>query len=469
MATLFGSLEIGRKSLNASQLALEVAGNNIANINTPGYSRQRAVLQPSLPLATGAGLIGTGVDVTSIQGVRDRFIEARLSGVLQSHARQEEIVGYLSQVESVFDIHASGLQDSIANFFNSFSSLSQNPESVPYRGNVILAAQNLVSQFQASSQQLTTIQRNLDQAVTSAVHEINRLAAGIASLNQQIFSLELGGAEANSLRDERQELLNELSEWVDIRYYEDESGSVSVSVAAGTIPLVSSVISQPLNTNTVDPASQLVQVRSATAVLDTRIEGGKLAGFLEVRDRLIPRYLAQLDELASAVITEVNALHTSGLDLDLNAGINFFDPDPAPVSGAAARIALNPAIASNPRLIAAAGGSAAGTGNNETALKLAGLASARVLGGVPPTQTLADALGALQFGIGNDQQDAKQRLNTQSSLLTQLRNQRDSISGVSLDEEAIDLVRFQRAFQAASRYISLIDSLTEELMQTLGR
>jgi flagellar hook-associated protein 1 FlgK len=187
---------------------------------------------------------------------------------------------------------------------------------------------------------------------------------------------------------------------------------------------------------------------------------------LEVRDRLIPNYQQQLDTLAEAVISQVNTVHAAGKDLQTpssSPAVDFFTPVAA-VAGAASAFYVNPNIIADVRYIAA--GLSGSPGDNANALALAALAFQKSLSG--GTQTFAESFAALQFGIGTDEQSAIMQSQVGNAVLTQLENSRDSYSGVSLDEEATDLIRFQRAYQAAARFVSVIDQLTEDLVN-IGR
>jgi flagellar hook-associated protein 1 FlgK len=462
MQSLFGNLEVGRKSLLAQQLALQVASNNIANVNTPGYTRQRTVLQESLPLQTQAGSIGTGVDAKSVQSARDQFLELRLTRTIQNSSRDETVSGYLNQVDSAFESSQSGVQEALSSFFNSFSMLSGDASSATMRYSVISAAESLAARFRGSAQQLTTIRENADAAVTGVVGEINGLTSRIAKLNQQIEEAEIGGNVANGLRDERGVAINELASLVNIHYYEDEDGTVSVSVAGRGLVTAGHAESMWLQ-----PAAPygFGQVMIGQADVTAAINEGKLGGLLHIRDQVIPAYQTDLDTLAQSVINQVNTLHQGGTDLQVpptSPTLDFFSP--ASVPGAAAAFSVNPAVAADTRNIAA--GQSGAAGDNANALAIADLANQRVLSG--GTRTFAEAFAALQSRIGVDGRAAKVQLETTNAIRTQLQNSRDSVSGVSLDEEAIDLIRFQRAYQASARFISVIDQLTEDVILTIG-
>jgi flagellar hook-associated protein 1 FlgK len=477
MGTLFGSFEIGSRSLLAQQLGLEITGNNIANVNTPGYSRQNVEMETSPPIITAIGEIGTGVNVKTISSVRDRFIELQVSHATQDQSREQALSGVLDQVESAFSLNDGNLQESISQFYDSFNTLATNPESVPFRNSVIAQAKNLASAFHSSAQRLVDIRQNLNTQVSSVVDQVNSLATNISSLNNSILSAEVGGAAASSLRDQRGELINKLSELVDVNYYEAQDGTVSISVAGGQT-LVTAGFVQPLQAVS-SPPDGTIQVMSGLTNITNLVGSGKLAGLVEARDQLIPAYQTDLDNLATEITNSTNDQHRLGVDLYGNAGLDFFNPVTSGTS-AAQTISLNPLVAADGRLIAASQtdplptsptstpnpGHSGASGDNSNALAMANLASQKLASG--GSFTYAEAYAALQFRIGTDAQSAKQSLDTQSAMLTQVKNLRDSVSGVSLDEEAINLIRFQRAYQASSRFISVIDQLTADMIGILG-
>ena len=463
--SLFDSLEIGKTSLAAQQAALQVTGNNISNVNTPGYHRQRAVLEPTSPLHTAIGELGTGVTVNDVRSVRDQFLELRITQATQNVAMQDAVATYLRQVGTTFGSGESSIQENLSRFFNSFSTLATDPTSMPLRYDVVSAAESLASSFREAAQQLTEIQSQANAAAEEAVHQVNDLTSRIAQLNLQIATAEAGGHEAATLRDERSVAINELASTIDIHYYEADDGTVTVSTAGGDSLVTAGFVTE-LQTQT-QPPNGYVGIFTPTKEITDTIRGGELGGFLQIRDRLIPAYQQQLDTLAAAVINQVNTLHAAGSDLQsptTTPALNLFTP-PASVTGAAAGFAVNSVVAGDVRYIAA--GQSGSPGDNANALAIASLSFQKLLAG--GTQTFSESFAALQFGVGTDEQSATLQSNIGNALLTQLENSRDAYSGVSIDEEATDLIRFQRAYQAAARFVSVIDQLTEELVTTLGR
>ena len=464
MSSLYSSLEAAKSSLAAQQTALQVTSNNIANVNTPGYHRQRAILETTVPELTQLGPVGTGVTLAKVVSVRDQFLELRITQANQNFATQDTISRYLQQIESVLGTDESGIQESITRFFNSFSALAADPTSSPLRYGVVSAGENLGAQFRNAAQRLSDIRDNANAVVGDTVRQINNLTETIASLNLQIATAEFDGTEASGLRDQRTNAVNELASLVDVRYYEAEDGTFNVSTAGG-YSLVTAGFAHPLETSA-SGANGTLEVISGVFTITGSITGGKLGGLLEIRDRLLPSYQQQLDTLAESIITQVNTAHNSGTDLQSppsSPSVDFFNPATS-VAGAAAGFSVNATVAGDVLYIAA--GQSGSPGDNANALAIAGLAFQRVLNG--GTETFAEAFGSLQFRVGIDEQSTQKRLQTQNALLLQLENSRDAVSGVSLDEEAIDLIRFQRAYQAAARFINIIDQLTEEMIQLVG-
>ena len=465
MWSLFDSLEIGKKSLAAQQAALQVTGNNIANVNTPGYHRQRAVLEPTSPVPTLIGDLGTGVTVSQVISVRDQFLELRISQATQNVSMQDTMAAFLKQVGTTFDTEDSGIQEGLSRFFNSFTVLATDPASSPLRYGVLSAAQDVATSFRNTARQLIEIQSQANSAAEETVHHINELTARIGQLNTQITIAEAGGHEAATLRDERSSAIQELAASIDIHYYEAEDGTVNVSTAGGDSLVTAGFVSE-VRTET-QPPNGFIGAFVGTREITDSVRGGKLGGLLEVRDRLIPAYQQELDALAAQIIAQVNAAHAAGTDLQTpstSPAANLFVPA-ASVAGAAAAFSVNPTVAADVRYIAA--GQSGSPGDNSNALAIAALAFQKTLAG--GTQTFSESFAALQFEVGTDEQSATLQSGIGNAMLTQLENSRDSYSGVSLDEEATDLIRFQRAYQAAARYVSVIDQLTEELLQTLGR
>jgi flagellar hook-associated protein 1 len=446
--SLSGSLYTSLSALQADEGALAVTTNNIANVNTPGYSRQVAELTESPVITYGDLQFGTGVDLTGVQGIRNNVLQLRLNQQAQTQGQLNTFVTGMSQVQSVFNEPAgSGLQSLISNFYDSFQALAADPTNLGLRQTTISDAQSLAAGFHQTAVALGSEQQSADQGVVQTVAQINTLTAQIATLNGQISAAAGGGQNPNSLLDQRALAINQLSQLVDVQSITADSNSLTLTTSGGTL-LVTGNKSFNLSTQTV-PATGFQDVYAQGSDITTSIQSGNLAGYLQLRDQEVPSLASQLDTLASGIATSVNTQNAAGYDLNGVAGGNFFVP-PAAVAGAA----LNLAVAiTNPANVAA---SADGTpGNNANATALADLQNQPNIAG----QTPINYYSSIVFQVGNDTANATDSLAGQNLIIQQLQDQQSAESGVSLDQEGANIVLYQNAYSAAARVAGVIASL----------
>ncbi|MBI1822271.1 MAG: flagellar hook-associated protein FlgK [Nitrospirae bacterium] len=462
MSGLFGIFDIGKLAMQANQKAISVTSNNIANVNTPGYSRQEAIFETTPSEQTGAGPIGTGVQIGQIRQMVDKFLEGQIQSENSSLGGYQVDQNTLSRLESIFnDSQGTGLQQALGGFFSSLQDLANKPQGLTERTMVLSKAQILSQQFANAWSQMQDIRNNLNSDVAGTINTVNSLAARIAELNGRISQTEITGQQANDLRDQRGRLLNELADKIDISTFENSQGQMTVMITGGK-PLVEGIRTNAIQ-GAVNPGNsgflniEFVPANGTPVDITSSIAGGRLKGLLDMRDNVVPGFMTQLDQLASAVITEVNLQHQAGFDLNGNAGGNFFAPT-APGASAAGTMAV--AIAA-PNLIAASSTAAGVPGDNGNALLLAQLQNKSVaaLG----SATFQDFYGNFAGQIGTQAQSAQWNLSAQKGMMQQLSARRESFSGVSLDEEMTNLMQYQRAFQASARLITSAD----EMMQTL--
>lgn len=456
MSINFSAFEIGRRALNASQLGMTIAGQNIANVNTPGYSRRRVQLAEASPLSLNGLNIGNGVTVTGIQSFRDNFIQARIqteSGIAGRLTAQRDA---LAPVETALQgSENGGLQNALSSFFGSFRDLEANPGSVPLRSLTAQRGVNLANAFQSTRARLTEIRSGADAQLRASVEEVNSLSERVAKLNDQIRVAEGIGGDASTLLDQRNELVTRLSELTGARSTANEDGTISLTIGDGRA-LVASDRAFSLGTQQTPPLGlSTITIEGEPAVFNE----GSIAGLQNAID-LTTSQIDDLDALAASVVDRVNTLHTSGTDLDNNSGVNFFTSSG---SVTAANISVNAAVVGNPRLIVASplpqpgtAGTIAGeignllTDTNSTAGTRTGSFSSIF------SSMISDA-GAQISAANND-------LQTQAAVLSQAIAQRDAVSGVSLDEEAINLLQHQKAFEAAARFIKIADEMTQVIL-----
>jgi flagellar hook-associated protein 1 FlgK len=448
---LSGTLGIAINALIADQGSLQVTANNIANANTPGYTREQANLAEQPPVQIGNLLFGEGVVLQNIQSIRDAVLELRIQQENQIQQGLSSFIDGAKQVQALFnETQGVGLENVISQFFSSFQALSTNPTSIPLRQGVLSAAQSLVDAFHQTSASLQQIQKGLDQTVTQDVGQVNLLASEVARLNGQISAAQVSGQSAGALIDQRTQLVNQLANLVGLNITNNESGTYTISTENGT-PLVVGVQSYALQAQ-LDPASGTQHVYFNGNDITSTITRGALGGTLQVRDQMVPSIQSSLDTLAANIVNSVNAQHAAGYDLSGNPGGSFFTPLTG-TAGAATQISL---AVTDPSQIAA--GSDGTLGSNGNALALAAIENQPIVSG----QTATDFYAGMVNNIGSQVSFADSRQQAESALILQLKNQLNSVSGVSIDQEAANLVMFQQAYEASAKVVSVIS----QLMQT---
>ncbi|HTV59243.1 MAG TPA: flagellar hook-associated protein FlgK [Verrucomicrobiae bacterium] len=448
--SLTSGLYAALSALQADQGAMDVTSNNIANVNTPGYSREVANLVEAPPVTYGGLQYGTGVNLQNVQGIRDNVLQLRLNQETQTQSQLNTFVNGMNQVQPLFnDTSGSGLQSYLSAFFNSFSTLSSDPTNSGDRQAVIEAGQNLASAFRQTAATLTTQQQNADVAVTQTVGQINSLSSQIAGLNGQISSLQGAGQPPNTLIDQRSELINQLSQLVDVQTISADQGSLTLTTTGGAALVVGN---QSFNLTTqTNPTTGFQDVYSQGSDITSTIQSGSLGGDLQLRDQEIPSILNNLNTLAYNIAGSVNSQSAAGYDLNGDAGTDFFNP---PANLATAALNLSVSI-TDPNLIAASSDGTAGNSDNATAL--ANLANQNIVSG----QTPVNFYSGIVSQVGNDTSNASSALTSQNLLVQQLQDQIGAVSGVSLDEEGSNLVLYQNAYSAAARVASVVASMFE--------
>ena len=455
MSSLFGTMSVALQSLMTQQGALEVVANNIANVNTPGYSREVPILEESPPILSGNTMVGTGVTLQSVQSVRDNILDLRIDQETSQQSSLNSYVDSMNQVQSLFnETQGTGLQTDLSNFFNSFQSLATDPASSSLRQAVIVAGQDLAGAFSQTSNNLSTIQQGLDQSVVQTVQQVNQLTTQVANLNQQIQEVSNAGDNPGSLEDQRDEALNNLSGLIDTAVIYSNDGTVSVTTTQGTL-LVSGNQSDAL-TAQINSATGMNDVYAQGADITSAIAGGQLQGFIGARDGSIPSTQSSLDNLAAGLISAVNNQQNAGYEMNGAQGVDFFTPftPSAPGSNAGAATTMTVAL-TNPDQVAASSDGTQGDNGNATAL--ADLQNAPIVAG----QTAGNYYSNLIDQVGNDVSNATSKQEAVGLVLQQLTNQQKAVSGVSLDQEATNLINYQQAYEAAARVISTVDELNQ--------
>jgi len=456
MGSLTASLNIALGSMLAEQGAIETTSNNIANANTPGYARQRANFAETDPVTFGNITLGTGVELQGVTSLRDSVLDLRVNQETQQQGQLDAFISSGQQIQALFnETTGTGLQAPLTAFFNSLSQLSANPSDLNTRQGVITAAQNLASAFNQTSNNLSSLQRNVDLSVTQSVNQINSLTSQIAAVNAQVQSATALGQNPGPFVDQRQQLINQLSNLVDVSQIDAGNGSLTLTTNSGA-PLVVGGQSFQLTTQA-DPVTGLQDVFSQGNNITSQIASGELAGQLQIRDQEIPSIQSSLDSLAYNLGTAVNTQNQAGYDLNGAAGGNLFNL-PAGVAGSAASISV---AITDPTKIAASGGPAPGSpGDNANANALLALQNQTIVNG----QTPLNAYSNLVFKIGSDVSSAQSNQQAGSLVLQQIQNLQGGVSGVDINEEAANLIQFQNAYQASAQVSTIIDTLLQDTL-----
>jgi flagellar hook-associated protein 1 FlgK len=559
--SLLGVLNVGGSALAAQQAALQVTGNNLANAADPNYSREVANLSPNGDVQTAGGLLGSGVSVESVSRQVDLALQERIRSAYSDQYSSTTLQNWSGQVQSVFNaLSGNGLSDQLNTFFNDWSTLANNPSDAGQRQVVIQDGQNVASTFNSLSGNLTSLSSSVQSSMSQQVQQVNQITGQIATLNQQIVSASAGGTQQpNSLLDQRDADLQQLSQLVNIQTTTQPVGSVNVYLGSET--LVTGTTAQNLSASTVTNNGHLdTQVKfqdGSTA----NITGGSIGGLFQSQ-QLIDSTSDSLNSLASNLVNSLNQIHASGQGLEgftsvtatnavadptqplagassglpstpssgsfvihltdtttglstsslvpvygsvaaspttlnsLAASLNGVSGVQATISNGklqiastdpnvqisfsqdtsgvlsslgintffsgtnASNIAVNSQVASNPSLLAAAANG--NPDDNTTALAIANLSNAAQSG--LNGQTLSDAYGGLIQNVGSAASNATQDTTTNTTVQETLSAQEQNLSGVSTDEEALNMIMQQRSYEGAAELISVVNNMLQTLL-----
>jgi flagellar hook-associated protein 1 FlgK len=447
MGGLNTSLLMGLEALEANQAALNATSNNISNANTAGYTREIPQFSENEENVDGSYVSGGGVSLDGIQSVRDELLNLQIQQQTSEQSSVNTQSSLLGQVQTYFSSNGEDLATEFGAFASSLDQLSANPSNSAVQQSVLSAGQNLAKSFNTTANGLTSAQAQADQQVTQTVAQINSITRQIAQLNAQLTPSVEASQNGGAIEDQRDQLVQQLSRLTGISVTQSSDGEV-ITTGNGT-PLVMGSQSYSLQTATGSDGFQQVLDSNGNNVTSS-IAGGQLGGAIQMRDQTIPGYLNSLNTLASQFATAMNNAQASGYDSTGIAGKPFFSIPANPSTGAAAGLALN--ITSSSQIAISSDGSSGSNGN------VANL-SAVLTTALPSGQTPANAYSNLVFQVGNDTSNASAQSSAIGQSLLQLNNQQSSVSGVSVDEETTNLIRFQTAYEAAARVISTVQAL----------
>lgn len=456
-------MSVGVSGLQAAQVALLTTSHNISNATTPGYNRQQAIQSTNTPLAHGNGFIGRGVRVSTVQRIYSQYL---VNQSLQAQTQSSQLDSHYNEIKQIDNLLAdttSGLTPVLHNFFNAVQDMASNPTSIPSRQAVLSNAEALVSRFQQMDQRLSEMREGVNSQITSSVGEINSLAQQIAGLNTNIQAVEASanGQPANDLLDQRDALIRDLSKLANVDVVRQNNGHYNVFIGNGQSLVVgSSVMTLKAVASPNDPQRLVMAMDlNNTEVLlpEHQLQGGSLGGLLAFRSETLDSVQNSFDQLAQGIADTFNTQHVQGLDLQGAQGEDFFVvTDPSHAAGSI-RVVI-----SDPAKIAAAD-AAGGVSNNYNALRLAELQTKNTLQG--GTASYQSAYASLVSQVGNKTRELEVTSKAQESMLNQTDQALQSLSGVNLEEEAANLLRYQQMFQASSKVIEIGNSLFDSLLR----
>lgn len=479
-----GLFSIARSALLTHQVALQTISQNVANAETPGYSRQEAVLVPNTPNRMPNGVMGTGVKVATVIRKRDVLLDEsfRSSNAMSGDASMRRDL--LGRVEAVFgEPSDAGMTNALDLFWNAWSDLSAQPSSLAARAVVQQRGRQLSQLFNDYDTQLTTLRAGNLERLDSTVSRINALASQIAELNVQVVASESDGKTANDLRDMRDLKLDELSKIAGTRVINQPDGSVSVLIGNSTLVGGDSAVPLSIQMETPNPLPTTpltdVPVRLRLGDSPDRLApiGGQLSALVDVLNTEIPAYRGRLDAMASQLVQAVNTKHTGGFVFNGNtvpgaAAGNFFAPGSTTNPVRAATIGLHSTVAADPSAIAASGNANAPT-DNSVSQGLAGLRSATntvtwtAPNGATETGSFLEFFRGLVTRLGIQTSTATDNASVADNLVEQADKRRQSVSGVSTDEELVNMLRVQQSYQAATKLITAADEMLQSLLSLI--
>ena len=447
-------MDIANRSLQAYQGALTATSNNVANAGNENYSRQRVILTSEAP-DKGTGLdYGSGINLSGIQRIRDVFIDSQRFVYNSKQASAEKHSNILAKMETLLsEPSESGLSSLVNSFFNSFEELAADPTSMPLRNNVINTAQRFTDKLDTLYSGYDSLRLDLRNEAQNYVNDINSYLKQIQNLNKEIFAAETRGSSPNELLDDRTRVLHELSQIANITVQNNTDGSVSVSI--GGIFAVDRLHYLEFGLEEQNGSLKVVTERDNVAMT---LNGGKLHGSTRIYNEIIPDYLSSLDDIANAVMNNVNAVHSAGFTFTdpPQTNIDFFD------SYSNGTLTINQNILDDASMIAI---SADGNdGNNDVALQIAAMKDQDLING----NSILDTYSAFVNDLANEKLLQDENASSFELVINQLEGQTSEISGVSIDEEMVNVLKFQKSFDAAARLVRVADELMQTLLNAFG-
>jgi flagellar hook-associated protein 1 FlgK len=459
-------VSLGARAMFAASAGLQTTGHNIANANVAGYSRQRTETLTSAGQFTGAGFFGKGADVVGVARSYDEHLTRRAATTLSQSSHDRTRYEQLTRLEQVFGLGEQGIGYSANQLFSAMSDVASRPLDLPSRSVVLARASEVTARFNGAAASLGALQDGVSDDLRLQVAEANQLAGSIASANRQIAELKALGRPPNDLLDQREQLVNRLSQLIQVTTVPADDGTLSVYIAGGQSLVLGDDAAELRRTT--DPADS---VRSALGIVsggvlrliaDDAIGGGTMSGLLQFQNDDLQVAQEMVDELAQSLVERVNAQQALGFDMLGNPGEPLFAPiDPLLSPASSMRVVMT-----DPRGLAAASLDA----DNGNALAMTALRDERFVN-TPrfPNITFGEAYAQLISEVGVRVQGAMAASDISAAVATSAESARASKSGVNLDEEAAMLIQHQQSYQAAAKVLQVAQSVFQELLDATRR
>ncbi len=452
----YGIMKLAGNTLLAQRTAMQVVGHNIANAHTDGYVRQVPVMEPIPGTSRGtiSSGIGQGARIAAIRRLQHAFIAIQTNRQIALMGRESATEDLLSHVEAIFtEFTETGIVDNLGRMFSAFEQIGTDPTDLAARQEAVVRAELLADMIRGRQESLHSLRADADNRLFDQVSEANRLAYQIADFNKKIGEAS-NDAVINDLKGLREAAMSRLAELTGAYCIEQPNDQIDVLIGGRRMVQLAEVTELGLQPDPANPGMHKLYLGS---IEDPAGLGGALAGVMEARDGQIIDYIDRMNTFAATLADEINALHSAGFDLNGVAGGDFFTYNPA---GPANSLQVNPAIAADPQLIAAAKNAAA-IGDGSNASDIAQLRNTKIFAGglLNPTEYYADLIAQ----VGTDTKAAADIVLARESVVQSLRANYQALSGVSLDEEAVELLRYQQVYNAAARLLQT----SQELMDAL--
>lgn len=470
MISSFFGIEIAKRAIFSSRSALDVIAHNIANANTKGYSREEGLISTTPPISLPSiGIIGTGAHLSAIRRIRDEFLDIQYRDENRIKDYWDTLETSLEEIEYLIgEPSDNGLSNAINDFWSGWQELSTNPESMAIRGSLIEKSQTLISLLSHIRKGLIRFREQIDKDLAIQVDSINEIAKQIGALNEEIKRAYVRGQSPNDLLDKRDLLLDELSSYVNFDVAINEVGEAIINIRDHTLVGVNNTVYKMIFRD-----SQVLWENGDRVYL--KDGQGKLASLIYARDNIIgisdgrgyiyeSGYIGVIDRITESIFNRVNELHRSGYGLDNSTGNEFFSLIDTSKGVTADNIKIADIVLQDVSKIAASTNlDSPGDGSN--ALKIAQINREFLIDG---SFTINDYWNNQTSTLGFITQRARWLADNQKSLVDAIERERESVSGVSIDEEVVNMIRYQNAFSAASRILSTLDEMLSILIERTG-